>query len=454
MITGLGFLILLAAAALCFAPLRVIFAALIISLPFTATSVADIGLGRAPLVISPSMIFAVIFIVRGVFAGRQATTSRGLAVALYGLMLVPLVSIAINYVWPVAVQGFDIFTQRAISSSTEITRSTWTQTAYWWLWISVIAVAHVRKNLLNLDWFKISLGTAVFVSIWGIAQFAFSALGLSFPNTLFANSTSPFLQGYLQLIPGTEIGRVTSVAAEPSFLSAYLTMILAWVLYRNALSDKKNKINRILIALLIVCTGLSTSTTGYIGLLTILMAYGIFSTYKAFKNFKLNRGSLISLMAILFLAIPAAAIILVTQWEKIYVFTLGKATSGSFSARTGTIAATLKLVEEAPVFGGSIGPVTAFSLPIWLLGSLGALGLLAFLVFLGVTLNRAARFQSVTGRATMGMILTWLLVTTIAGFPFQYGMFWMPFILLAAINNLNPQPASMWFPRVRLTLTR
>jgi len=180
---------------------------------------------------------------------------------------------------------------------------------------------------------KTYVASAVFVSIWGLLQFALqNILNIEYPYYIFNNVEIEAAQGYVQKLNfgDASIYRISSVSHEPSIFVKYLVSVIPLILFailfkQPILGRVKDRIGILIILFVLL---LSTSTIGYVGfiwvsLLTIIFVrkYGqIKSNGKVFLF--LSTFSVISLLLI----VPSAI-------EILMVAGIEKFQSGSFLDR-------------------------------------------------------------------------------------------------------------------------
>ena len=116
----------------------------------------------------------------------------------------------------------------------------------------------------------------------------------------------------------------------------------------------------------------------------------------------------------------------------------GRGDSFSFSQRFSSIAYALRAFSDFPVFGLGINSMTVYSLPFWLLANTGIFGFISFCVFYAslfrspLALLRKLSIPSWLWGLALGSLfalLSLLFITTLTGFPYVFGYFWLPILL-------------------------
>jgi hypothetical protein len=127
---------------------------------------------------------------------------------------------------------------------------------------------------------KALLVSGAFIAVWGLFQFAcFYLLRIDYPDYIFNNSKLETAQGFAQNlgVAGLEIKRISSVTHEPSVLAKFLLtvvpVLLSALLFKTPIFSRAK--DRIALGLCIAVIFLSTSSTGYFGLLACFMICGL-----------------------------------------------------------------------------------------------------------------------------------------------------------------------------------
>jgi hypothetical protein len=310
----------------------------------------------------------------------------------------------------------------------------------------------LSKININIKLFNktiyIYIYSGLFCSIWGLFQFYCNYNEIEYPYYLFNNSANPVAAGYLSILPdlSNPINRITSIATESSVLAQFLLPLLPLfiysLIYNNYFFSKY--LDFISFMLLISCIIISTSSTGYFGLLFLvfLIPLGIYLIDKS----KLSKFSI--LLFIIFFILSLIYILNYEFRNKLSVLVLDKINSGSADERLMTINQSYEYFLSYPLFGIGFGSATSNDLLFLLLSSVGVVGLSFFLISLfkpifsniiaikkGVGVNLPLNFKI----KYLSLIISFLLMIftqSISGFNFGFLYFWFYYgLILIDLNN-------------------
>ncbi|MEN3791621.1 hypothetical protein [Fulvimarina sp. MAC3] len=227
------------------------------------------------------------------------------------------------------------------------------------------------RLITAIDVFVVS---AVFVAAWGLLQFASGTIGFQYPAFLFNNSISDSADFFDQNIKG--VTRISAVAIEPSFFARYAVAATGIALFTAEVETGRRRLAFYGAACFIGATAfLSTSTSAYIGL-AVLASLWVASDMRR----------LIPLLAGAVLGVALLSIVNPDFIRTLWSVTAGKASSGSFYDRLGTVLAALESFDRQPLFGHGWDELASYDLFGALLFHIGIVGLLSFFALLGYAL--------------------------------------------------------------------
>lgn len=206
-----------------------------------------------------------------------------------------------------------------------------------------------------------------FVSVWGFFQLLCALTGLTYPDFLFNTSASDFATLFAQQ-SGSGWTRIGSVAVEPSILTQSLSVYMALAFTLLADGHCTERWPLILgVTTGVLCCLISTSTTGYVGLVAAVCLIG------------LDRPRF--LLASTCAALVVAGVLLMASGplqDAVLESTLHKTSSWSFQHRVENVLVGVEAFRQHPLLGAGWGSISILSLPFYILANLGLIGLLAY----------------------------------------------------------------------------
>lgn len=401
----------------------------IVTIPFTSTAVIELNLGDSPFVLSPSLLVGMLILMNSIRNIRYIKINA-ISLALLFIPLVSLCSLLWNYINPIEIMSFDSYTQRNYSTSSTPNISSFTQFLYlmFWSYVSIV-ISEKFKTTDKNSILKVINYTTIFVVVWGIAYISLNRLNINFPIKFFNNSSSPFLQGYLQNIDGANIRRMTSVSSEPSILS----MFLAPVIFMNisliiSKYDKISIMNYIVVVMGFLGLLLTFSTTAYIGIASgILLSILIIYKNIAYINQKA------SIFVIAMSTIIILILLITSSYYGDYIInaTLNKSSTASYNARSGTVDAALSAFNSSWIFGAGVGKIIAFSMIVWIIGAMGIIGSIPFISIFVLTIRKYI-LSNGFAVAAAGALIVYFVQASVSGFSFTYAQSWYLIPLLSS----------------------
>lgn len=452
-VTGL---ILLAAAIwlFFFSPQR-LYAAMIVSIPFSATAVvnfslsgSDYGIGRSPAKnIMAWQLFSALWIVHQGLSRRPQWHRTGwfLTRRARFALLAFLGLVALSLCVPLIFNGTSLVPSfEAIRGNFFVTRVplrfglfNLTQFAYlaFGMMITIFVAAenwHPNRLFSSL---KLYVGSCVFVAAWGLFQFWCTITGHDYPAYIFNTGKNDAVIGYLETIDavGLTWDRVSSVAKEPGALARDLVAALAILLV--GLSFRRSLWRRgwdlLAIVLMVAVLTVSTSTTAYLGMFAVLTLVGMALARAGKRHWKYYVG-----VAIVMIATGAFVVPHVPLLRELADFLLLHKYSGMNSGATRFLSVQIaaRAFLQYPILGAGWPSVQSWDVFFMILANTGIVGLLAFAAFLLPVFRSLWRSNSKASLlATMLLpVLAWVVLSAEgAGFSYGIGSSWLVFGLAA-----------------------
>lgn len=428
----------------------------IFSIPFSATSILNIGTNADGKAITPAIFLALLIILKAGFdlaanSGRLRTGANHMTyimIAAYVLACVAsIMSMTLN-----SGAAFNNVSARGLGGATavfvdhvSIGVRQFTQLAYQLVWLLVsVSIAHLAKHKIETySYIKAIIISAIAMSLLGFWQI----LHVLYPSWLLDNTANPFGHGSGQTIVGLALHRMASAAVEPSVLAAFLLFAVGmWLFLVAGRYYIFGKIADILgIAFLLITLGATTSTTAFVGFLVlfVLLLIVIRKHRKIDKNYML--------LSVVFFVI-ASALLYFTDDIAVPVFThyvIDKTDSFSFLQRVNSINVANQDFLSFPMFGVGIGTVTSYSLPFWLLANIGLFGFVAFALlavaavrslrprdFDRIALDRYAEYATLRTALQYSFVLS-LIIAMLSGPAIWFPYFWLPIMLILVTSKLR-----------------
>lgn len=297
-----------------------------------------------------------------------------------------------------------------------------------------ICVAHVNLDAENREETeRIILYAGLFIACWGIVQFFCNVSGVTYPSFLFNNSGSGSGHGFRETLTNG-IGRVSSAAIEPSVLAQALLTLLpltlpAWLKRGFVFSRRRDRLLALLFIMVLV---LSTSSTAYIGLVILTLAYvvysvrtGSFSKRKAIFIFVLTGIFATAVIAVAFISVPFVS-------ELLNTLVLNKASSGSGIERVMTISLAFGYFQKYPILGIGWGSATSHDVIVFLLSNVGIVGTVAFFgAMFSIIRANWKKISSdnspldLSREVWLMSLLCFVLTSVLIEFPLVFGNFWL-----------------------------
>lgn len=421
---------------------RLLYAALIISIPFSATAVVNLGSGDEGKGIAAWLFLGSLWVLREMVSGRPPWHTRGWFASRrfrFGLLAF-LGAVIVSLAVPLILNGTSWVPSPdpTVNATVPLQFSFYnvTQTAYlaFGVVLGILIAAencHPAKLLYTL---KLYVGSCVFAAGWGLFQLWCNLTGRMYPSYLFNTSQTASALGYketLSLAMGS-VTRVSSVALEPSvfaeeILLALVVLLVSMTLNRPVFSKKWDRAAVVLIVAALVA---STSTTAYVGMFFALIAAGVAlrRARKPTKRYFVLAGTAAGVGVLVAVLAP-----LMGQLARTVI--LYKLQSGSGMARLQSVTLAAQDFLRYPIFGAGWHSVDCWDLVFLIMANTGIVGLLAFAYFL-VPVFKGLWVSAGKGKGTAVVLLATVGLAVIlaeaAGLTYSAGYDWLVFGLGAA----------------------
>lgn len=436
-----GGLILLIGVWLFFCSPRHLYALMIIAIPFSATAVVNVAAGGEEKGVAAWMFLGGLWILRevistdplwhkiGWFSSRRTRGALlAFGVAVIASLCVPLVLNGTAWVPNPVVANSGMIPLRFGPYNL-------TQTGYLFfgvlLAIFIAAECHHSSRIYYT--MKLYIASCTFAAVWGLFEFWCGLTGYAYPAYLFNTSADASALGYKQALALNfdKLGRVSSVALEPSVLAEELLIALVVLLVSSRLRRHilPKKWGLISITLILCVLFVSTSSTAYVGILIafFLAAVVLSSLGKPSKIYFLA-GAGILLAAV----IAVSTIPLVRQAAELMIF--NKLDVGSGFERFHSVILAAQDFMRFPILGTGWHAVTSWDLAFLLLANTGIVGFTAFFHFVIPVVRglwTSARARKPAAVALLPTILLTLILAEVAGLTYAAGYVWLVFGLSA-----------------------
>ena len=449
--TPLGYLLLPVGFACLLLSPKWLYRIFVFSTLFSATAVATFGEGEDASALQVWMLFGSLWLLR-LLLGHLLTLSFSIDRRILRpcLWLIAFLAVAsLSLFMPIYINGSLAITDPVPFATSEtplfLSWHNVTQVLYL-IFGGAIAISVAHFNLLNRqrhETERVVLLSAIFISIWGLFQLICNLTGVPYPDFLLNNSGSGSGKGYLETMNG--IGRISSAAVEPSMFAIGLISLLpltfpAWLGRGSRGAVLSVCIDRSCTLLFIVLLVLSTSSTGYVGILILaallfplLLRTRTMSLAKALKFAAVGTAAVITVATIAIFSLPIVSDVLNSALFHKY-------SESSGLARAVTIVQAFGYFEKFPLLGIGWGSATSHDVVFKLLSNVGVLGTFTFCAAMYCVIK--ANWQTLTplgipmslSRAAWSLgFCTFLFASILNEFPLAFGNFWL--ILGMAIST-------------------
>lgn len=462
-----GLIILVAAIWFFFFKPRLLYSVLIISIPFSATAVvnftwAGAASGEQEKSLMAWQFFAMLWVLREALSCLPQWKRRGWFLtrreriwllaflgALIASLTVPLVLNGTEWVMSWVVGPFY---RGPAMIQLRFTSYNVTQSAYMVFGV-LFTIFVAAKNWLPERLFytlRLYAGSCIFAAAWGIYQLWCNLTGHAYAAQIFNTSRNFSATGYTEtLTAGTLlVGRISSVATEPSVLAEELLIALAVLMVCLGLRHPvlRHGWNGLAVALIGIVLLMSTSSTAYFGILAALALSGVTLSRVGSQQWKHYLT-----IAVVVLAVGALLTVLVPLVSKIgQTAILLKYINGSGQTRLESVQIAVRDFLRYPILGVGWKAVDSWDFLVLLLANTGLIGTLAFGGFLLPTFRGLWEFT--LRRNLMAAVLLPVLALVVildegAGLNYATGYNWLFFGLavgaLAVAKSARPFGAAI-----------
>jgi len=467
-ISFIGVLILVAAAWFFLFSPRLLYAALIVSIPFSATAVVNFpwggeAYGGAEKDIMAWQLFAVLWVLREAISGipqwhrlgwfRTRCARVRLLVFLAALAASLAVPLLLNGTAWVSSWANSLFYRGPAEIPLRFTLFNVTQSAYMVFGVGfaifIAADNWCPERLLYT--LKLYVSSCVFAAAWGLFQLWCNVAGYTYAANIFNTGKNLSALGYTETL-GTGnlamIGRISSVATEPSVLAeelliAFIVLMVCLGLRRPILRRGWNWFAVVLIGVVLFA---STSTTAYAGMFAapLLSAVALaLAGSRRWKHYVAAITIVLGVGVLLVTCLPLGNRIFQAAIMLKYV-------NGSGLTRLESVRIAAQDFLRYPILGAGWGAVTSWDLLFLLLANTGLIGALALGSFLVPVIRRLWRLTVQKNLIAVVLLPTLALALLLAegdGLAYGIGYYWFVFGLAAgasAAAKLDAKQTASW----------
>jgi hypothetical protein len=443
-----GLIILVAAIWFFFFRPRWLYAAMIVSIPFSATVVvnfpmagSDYGVGASPVKsIMAFQLFTILWIAREAISRLPQWRRRGWFLtrrARFGLLAF-LGAVALSLCVPLVFNGTSsVLSFEAVHGdffvATIPLRFTFynlTQFAYlvFGITLSIFVAAENWHPARLLSTLKLYASSCVFAAAWGIYELWCNVTGHAYAAQIFNTSKNLSAMGYNEAFEmgSLIVGRISSVAMEPSDLAeellfAFVVLLVCLGLRRGILRRGWNWVAVVLIGIVLL---MSTSSTAYFGILAAMTLSGVALARAGSHRWK---------HYIAFPVVILALVELLTAWvplvDKIVQTAIFlKYVNGSGHTRLESVQNAARAFAHYPILGSGWPAVQSNDLLFLILANTGLIGLITFASFLLPVLRglwRLVSRRNFLATVILPAIAVALILAEGKGLTYGPGYFWL-----------------------------
>lgn len=414
---------------------RLLYSAMIVSIPFSATTVASLGSGDSEKGVTAWLFLGALWICREAISGLSPWKSPGwfsTRHARYGLLAF-LGAVVASLSVPLFLNGTAWVPEQFLLSNETIPLRLGmynvTQTAYLAVGV-LLAIFAAAENCVASRLFytlKLYVGSCAFAATWGLFQLWCDLTGHAYPAYIFNTNGGESAQGYMEVLNLAEgtLTRISSVALEASVLAqelllAFVILLICLGLRRPLLGKKWDYAVLVLIAVTLLA---STSSTAYSGILAamVVAAVALSRAGKPCKVYLLMAGAAVGAGALVTAMVPLAD-------QIVSMMLLNKFEAGSGLERLSSIGLAAQDFMRYPIFGAGWHNVNCTDLVFLILANTGLVGLIAFGSFLLPVLRglwTSAGEGKVSGVALLSAVSLMVALAEAAGLTYSAGYDWL-----------------------------
>ncbi len=416
---------------------KLLYAAMIISIPFSATAVANVGSGDGEKGIAVWLFLGALWVFRRVISGLSPWhtpgwfSTRRVRFGLLAFLGAVIASLSV----PLFLNGTAWVPESFIQSNQTIPLRfgmyNVTQTAYlgFGVLLAIFAAAENCQSSRLFYTLKLYVGSCAFAAAWGLFELWCDVSGHEYPAYIFNTNAGGSALGYMEVLNLAEgtLTRISSVALEPSVLAqellfAFVVLLVCLGLRRPLLGKKWDYAILVLTATALLA---STSSTAYSGILAamVVAAVALSRAGKPWKPYLILAGTAVGAGALLMATVPLAG-------QIVDMMLLSKFEAGSGLERLYSTGLAAQDFMRYPLFGAGWHNVNCSDLLFLILGNTGLVGLIAFGSFLLPILHglwRTAKERRPSGVVLLAGSTLMVLLAEAAGLTYAAGYIWLVF---------------------------
>lgn len=368
----------------CFSP-RLLYGAMIISIPFSATAVANLGSAVEGKGIAAWLFLGTLWVIRDGASRLPVWRKQGWLLthrarwALLGFLGAVVVSLSV----PLVLNGTAWLPDPdALGTQTVAIQFSFynvTQTGYlaFGVLLTILTAAENCRTSRLFYTLRLYVGSCVFVAAWGLLQFWCNVTGYTYPDYIFNTSATAAAFGYKEAVAlgAGAFGRISSAALEPSVLAEELLIALVVLLVSIKIGRPllSKTWDRVAIGVIVATLVASTSTTAYTGLLMgfVIAAVTMTRARRPAKFYFVIAGALSGLALLVATLVPFVG-------QLASAVLTDKLQTGSGMDRMHSISMAAKDFLHYPILGAGWHTVTCSDTVFLILANTGLVGIITF----------------------------------------------------------------------------
>lgn len=431
---------------------RLLYGAMVVSIPFSATAVANLRWGGDEKSVAAWLFLGTLWVVREAVSGLPVWRKRGWGLtrqarwALIAFLGAVIASLCV----PLLVNGTAWLPDPDPLGSQNVPMQfglyNVTQTAYlaFGILLAILAAAENCKAPKLLYTLRLYVGSCVFVAGWGLLEFWCNVTGHVYPAYIFNTSANASALGYKETLAmgfGT-LNRISSAALEPSVLAEELLVALVVLLIsiRTGRTILSRRWDYAAVAVIGVTLVGCTSTTAYAGILIAFMlaALTLAVAQRPAKLYFVLAGIASGVAVLVATLVPFIA-------QLASMVLIDKLQTGSGLGRLYSVSLAAQDFLRYPLFGAGWHTVDCWDVVFLILANTGVVGLITFASFLLPVFR--GLWIGVKGKTWAAMFLLpmvslALLLAEGAGLSYAAGYVWLVLGLGAAALTIARQELS------------
>lgn len=431
-----GALILIIGVLFFFLSSELLYASMIIAIPFSATAVANVGWGGGEKGVAAWLFLGALWVFKRTISGAPPWRAPGWfwsRRARYGLLAF-LGAVVASLCVPLLLNGTSWVPDPLSSEIIPLRFGLYnvTQTAYlaFGVLLAVFAAAENWSSARLFSTLKLYVGSCAFAAAWGLFELWCDITGHTYPAYIFNTNAGESALGYLEVFKLAEgnLGRISSVALEPSVLAqelllAFVILLICLGLHWPLLGKRWDYAA---LALIVATLVASTSSTAYIGILAALVvaAVALFQAGKPWKLYFVLAGVAVAMGVLVVAMMPfveqVAAVVVLNKFDEV----------GSGLERLHSIGLAAQDFLRYPLLGAGWHTVPCWDLLFLILANTGLIGLIAFASFLfpvvrGLWVSAGRRNSAAV--VLLSAVTLMVILAEAAGLTYAAGYDWLVF---------------------------